>query len=365
MERKVRVIGVDPGTVSFDVCGLEDDQVFCDTTLPTAEVGAAPQLLVEFLKSTAPLDFIVAPSGYGLPWVNIQDFGPRELFQYVLVDSKERKPPSLLKGMTEMIKLFKETDLPVYFMPGVIHLPTIPEYRKVNKIDMGTADKLCCAVLGVFDQARHYDIPYEKTSFIMVEVGGAYTAVMCVRDGKIIDGLGGTYTSLGYLSLGAMDSELAYLLGNFDKDVLFSGGAAYVAGRPDLTPEDFARLSQSDDRVRMAWEALMEGVVKCVLKEMAVLPEPREILLSGRLCRTERIRQELTERLARFAPVRRVEGIAKIAKEAAQGAAIIANGMAGGKFKELVEVMELKGAKGTLLDHLYIKDTERLREKYL
>ncbi|MCR4428232.1 MAG: DUF1464 family protein [Caldiserica bacterium] len=364
MKKKVRVIGVDPGTVSFDICGLEGEKVFCDTTLPTGEVGASPHILVDFLKSHAPLDFIIAPSGYGLPWVNIKDFGPRESFQYVLVDSKERKPPTLLKGMTEMVRMFKETDLPIFFMPGVIHLPTIPEYRKANKIDMGTADKLCCAVLGIFDQARHFDIPYEQTSFIMVEVGGAYTAVMTVDKGKIIDGIGGTYSNLGFLSLGAMDSELAYLLGNFDKDVLFSGGASYIAGRPGIKPEEFARLHETDEKVGMAWEALMEGVVKCVLQEMAVLPEPREIILSGRLCRTEEIRRELEERLKGFAPVRRVEGIARTAKEAAQGAAIIANGMAGGEYKDLVEVLEIKGAKGTLLDYLYIIDAERLRKKY-
>lgn len=364
MEKKVRVIGVDPGTVSFDICGLEGKEVFCDTTLPTGEVGAAPHLLVDFLKSQVPLDFIIAPSGYGLPWVSIKDFGPQETFEFVLVDSKERKPPSLLTGMTEMVRMFKETDLPIFFMPGVIHLQTVPEYRKANKIDMGTADKLCCAVLGIFDQARHFGIPYNETSFIMVEIGGAYTAVLTVNKGKIIDGIGGTYSNLGFLSLGAMDSELAYLLGNFDKDVLFSGGATYLAGKPNLKPEEFASLRKSDDKVKMAWEALMEGVVKCVLQELAVLPEPREIILSGRLCRTEEIRNELEERLKVFAPVRRVQGFAKTAKEAAQGAAIIANGMAGGEFKDLVETLEIKKAKGTLLDHLYIIDADRLRKKY-
>lgn len=365
MEKKKRVIGIDPGTVSFDICGLEDDRVFCDATLPTPEVGAAPQILVEYLNSFRPLDLLIAPSGYGLPWIKIQDFGPREAFQYVLVDSKERKPPSLLKGMTEMVKLFKETDLPIIFMPGVVHLSTVPEHRKANKIDMGTADKLCCAALGVFDQARHLGIPYEKTSFILVEVGGAYTAVISVMNGKVIDGLGGTNTYIGYLSLGAMDSELAYLLGAFDKDVLFSGGAAYIAGKPDLKPESFVELSLREEQAKMAWEALIEGVVKSVLAELAVLPEPKEILLSGRLCRFHRIREELSKRLSRFGPVRRVEGIANTAKEAAQGAALIANGMAGGKFRKLVEVMELEGARGTLLDHLYIKDADSLRKKYL
>lgn len=361
----VRAIGVDPGTVSFDVCGLEDGRVFLDTTLPTAEVSAEPRILVDLLRSAAPVDMIIAPSGYGLPWVRIQEFGQRELLQYILAREKRRGSSFPIRGMAEMVRLLRESDLPAYFMPAVIHLPTVPEHRKVNKIDMGTADKLCCAVLGVYDQARHYGIEYEETSFILIEVGGAFTAVMAVERGKVVDGLGGTNTPLGYRSLGAMDGELAYLLGDFDKELLFSGGAAYVAGRPDISSEDLARLSQTDERARIAWSALMEGIVKSVAAELTVVSAPREILLSGRLCRIERVRQELAEQLAPFAPIRRVKGFAQVAKEAAQGAALIADGMAGGKFEELIEVMELKGAVGTVLDHLYIKGAEALREKYL
>ncbi|MBC8265071.1 MAG: DUF1464 family protein [Anaerolineales bacterium] len=361
----VRAIGVDPGTVSFDVCGLEDGRVFLDATLPTDEVGAEPRILVDLLRAAAPVDMIIAPSGYGLPWVPIQEFGQRERRQYILAREKRRGSSFPIRGMAEIVRLLRESDLPAYFMPAVIHLPTVPEHRKVNKIDMGTADKLCCAVLGVYDQARHYSIAYEETSFVLIEVGGAFTAVMAVERGKVVDGLGGSNACLGYRSLGAMDGELAYLLGDFDKEILFSGGAAYVAGRPDISPEDLARLSLTDERARIAWDALMEGIVRSVAVEMAVVSAPREILLSGRLCRIERVRQELADRLACFAPLRRVEGFARIAKEAAQGAVLIADGMAGGEFAELIEVMELKGAAGTVLDHLYIKGAEALKRKYL
>ena len=35
-----RVIGIDPGTVSIDLCGLDDGRVFLDRSLPTAEALA-------------------------------------------------------------------------------------------------------------------------------------------------------------------------------------------------------------------------------------------------------------------------------------------------------------------------------------
>jgi len=360
-----RVIGIDPGTVSFDVCGLDDGRVFLDTTLPSPEFAANPQALIDLLHSAQPVDLIAAPSGYGLPLVPIEKFGDQERFLFTLVDERERGRIPVLGGMGKMIPLMKASGLPILFLPGVIHLPTVPEHRKANKIDMGTTDKLCCLALGIYDQARHYGIPYRETSFIFAEVGGAYTAVMAVAGGKVVDGLGGTVAGPGYYSLGSMDGELAYLLGGFHKELLFTGGAAYMAGHPQLSPEAFADLAEQDERARMAWEALIEGVVKSVAAELVVVPEPREILISGRLCRTEKIRQELIKRLSRFGPVRRVDGLANVAKEAAQGAALMADGLAGGPLAELVEVMEIRGAVGTVFDHLYIQGAAELKQKYL
>lgn len=360
-----RVIGIDPGTVSFDICGLEDGNVFLDTTLPTTEFAADPRKLVDLIQSAGDLDLIVAPSGYGLPLVPIEQFGDQERFLFTLVDERERGGISVLGGMGKMIPLMKESGLPFLFIPGVIHLPSVPEYRKANKIDMGTADKLCCLALGIYDQARRYSLRFEETSFVLAEVGGAYTAVMAVSAGKVVDGLGGTVGGPGFYSLGSMDGELAYLLGRFPKELLFSGGAAYIAGQPELSPEALIELAQHDGRARIAYEALLEGVCKSVAAEMVVAPNPREILLSGRLCRYAEIRRELTRRLQGYGPVRQVEGFASVAKEAAQGAALIADGLVGGAYQEMVDVMEIREAKGTSLDHLYIKGVEALRNKYL
>jgi len=35
-----RVLGIDPGTVSFDICGLDDGRVFFDRSVPTADALA-------------------------------------------------------------------------------------------------------------------------------------------------------------------------------------------------------------------------------------------------------------------------------------------------------------------------------------
>lgn len=359
-----RVVGIDPGTVSFDICGMQDGEVFLDSSIPSIEVAANPQVLVDMLKSAAPVDLIAGPSGYGLPLVPIADVGDRELAFIILVRPEEREGIPVLGGLRRLILLMQHEQLPVVFIPGVIHLPTVPDHRKANKIDMGTADKLCCCALAIASQSRHLGIPYRETSLILVEVGGAYTAVMAVDSGKVVDGLGGTTGGPGFFSLGAMDGELAYLLRGFHKETLFSGGAAGIAGQRDLSPEVFVREAQGDSRLQEAWEALIEGVVKSVAAEMAVVRSPREILLSGRLCRTEQVREELARRLSLFAPVRRVEGLAQVAKEAAQGAAILADGLAGGSYSALIEAMELRGATGTVLDYLHLKGGEAVKALY-
>lgn len=361
----IRAIGIDPGTRSFDLCGLEGDRLFLDETIPSGELAVDPEILVDMLQAVAPVDMIVGPSGYGLPWVRAQNMGSEQKKLMVLSQERDRGQDAIVGGMHRLLKRLEESGLPVFFAPAVIHLSTVPAHRKVNRIDMGTADKLCAVALGIWDQSRRLGIEYNETSFIYVELGGAFTAVMAVEKGKVVDGLGGTSGCLGYLSMGTMDGELAYLLGSFHKELLCTGGVAHIAGQPQLLPEEIMALAKTDARCRLALEALIEGLAKCVAAEMTVVSKPLEILVSGRLCRVREMVNEVTRRLSTFAPVSKVEGFARVAKEAAQGAAIIAEGFMGGKNESLLDAMGIRNAGGTALDHLYFKGAGALTQQYL
>lgn len=364
MTRVVRAIGIDPGTVSFDLCGLEDGRLFLDETIPTEELASRPRALVDVLEQAGPVDAIIGPSGYGLPWVSIQALGSEQR-SLLLLSRKEAKQETIIDGLGRLLDLLRESGLSIMLAPAVIHLPTVPDHRKVNRIDMGTCDKVCAVALGVDDQARQLDIGYHETSFLYLELGGAFTAIIAVEDGTIVDGVGGTTGCLGYLAAGAMDGEVAYLLGDFPKGALASGGVAYVAGDPEAPPERLIARATIDSQCGVAWDAFVESLVKEVAAMLTVVPSPKEILLSGRLCRVPAIRQRVQEALAPFAPgVRQVGGFARVAKEAAQGAALIAEGLAGGKHKELVEAMRLRDADGSALDHLYVAGSQALREAY-
>jgi predicted butyrate kinase (DUF1464 family) len=358
----VTVIGVDPGTKSFDFCGMEDDKVVLNESVLSEDIAENPMRFVEVIRSID-ADYIVGPSGYGLPVKKLSELDAKDLFLLTLVKPEELDRISVLAGMQKSFAILLKEDIPMYFIPGVIHLPTVPQYRKLNKIDMGTADKLCCAVLGVWDQARRTGTGYEKASFILAEVGFGYTSAIAVDGGQIVDGIGGTTGSPGYTSLGSMDGELAYLLGNFGKTLLFDGGVSSLIDKR-ITPEELARKKNTSSEYAEAWDCLIEGAVKDVLMLLSSVPKPKEILLSGRLTRIPDVVTELTERLKWIAPVRRVEGISKDVKEAAQGAALVANGLAGGKYKPLTDNLKLREAKGTALDYVHLKGEADLKRKY-
>lgn len=349
-----RVLGIDPGTRSFDLCGLEDGEVCFEASLPSAEVAARPERLLERVRQALPLDLVAGPSGYGLPLVPIAALGERELR---LVCLAEGEPGAGALGLRRLLRLLRESGLPVVITPGVIHLPSVPRRRKLNRVDLGTADKVCCAALGIADQARRLGIPPRETAFVLVELGGAFSAVLSVAGGRIVSGQGGSSGPLGFLAAGALDAELAVLLRDVGKALVFSGGAADVAGDAGLEPETLA--ARRDPEADLAREALVESVVKAVAGELALVPDAREVLLSGRLSRIAGFREPLAEALARLAPVRELAPAAS--KHAALGAALLADGLAGGRHRELVDALGLRDARGTVLDHVFLKGADAVR----
>jgi predicted butyrate kinase (DUF1464 family) len=266
-----------------------------------------------------------------------------------------------IMGMRALVRALASAELPVVLTPGVVHLQTVPAYRKVNRVDMGTADKVCAVALGIHRQMQRRKCATSEVSFILLELGGAFSAAIAVSEGRIVDGIGGTSGALGARAAGALDGEVAFLAGEISKSLLFHGGVATILGSND---DVWPRLANPTDAVeRMARSAFLESAEKAVAALTVSVPRPHEILLSGRAVRVESIERELGERLARFAPVHRLAGAARIAKQAAEGAALIANGLAGGSCAELVATLGIREARGSVLDHLYIISPEQARQR--
>src|SRR5256885_1839543 len=228
-----RVIGIDPGTLTVDLCGLEHGRVFLDRSVPTAEALADPARFVALLAGAGPPASLARPPRDGLPPI---------------------APPQATR----------EGPRPAVFAPA-----------------------------GGPPRGRGPPGP--------VPVPGA--AAVAGWDGG--------------------------------------------PGSPDTLGTPRTRREQ------IAFDAFVEGAVKTVRFLRASVPAPREIVLSGRLARVEGVRRAITQRLEGIAPVRLLEGFASQAKQGAQGAALIAGGLAGGRHRQLVAALGLREAPGAGLDHPY------------
>jgi predicted butyrate kinase (DUF1464 family) len=356
-----RVIGIDPGTVSIDLCGLDDGRVFLDRSFPTAEALASRAFIPGLIAKAAPLDLVVGPSGYGLPLTDARDLTDADLRLAFLAGEGESGG---IGGLRSLVRELATISVPVMLTPGVVHLATVPAHRKVNRVDMGTADKVCAAALAIRQLADRRMCPEQDVSFILLELGGAFSAAIAVNGGRIVDGMGGSSGPLGLRAAGALDGEVAFLAGSVTKQLVFSGGADAVAGVSETSAEALA-VSQSPAE-RNAWAAYIESAAKAVAALTVTVPQAHDVILSGRGARSPRVRDELSHRLRGVVDgvsVQVLEGLTGASSLAAQGAALIADGLAGGKCRSLIETMDIRGARGTVFDHLVVIDPSAARKR--
>lgn len=333
-----RVVGIDPGTVSIDLCGLADGQPYLDCSWPTAEALAHPEAIVELLSQPDIPDLIAGPSGYGLPLLRAAE-ATDEDFRLAFLAAPDESGG--IEGLRAFARRLSGAGLPLVYMPGVIHLDTVPEHRKLNRVDLGTADKLCAAALGIHDQRERLARGPEESCFILLELGGAFTAGVAVEQGRIVDGIGGTSGPIGWRAAGALDGEVAFLAGHIPKAALFQGGVTSL-------------FEADPGRARIGLDAYIEGAAKAVRQLQSSAPSAVEVLLSGRRAEDPAIFDRLQAALANVGPVRLLKGFAVHAKQGAQGAALLADGLSGGRNASLVDRLRIREAGGTVLDHLVI-----------
>jgi predicted butyrate kinase (DUF1464 family) len=303
------VLGIDPGTSRWGFVFLEDGEVAGEESIPTEEIKADPRAVLD-LATRAQLT--VAPSGYGTVLRRVADLTEDDFFEILL----KRRNDKTVMGLEAVLRAIKGSSLNAYVIPGVKLLPTVAREKKQGKIDMGTPDKLCAAVAGIVDQSRRLKLHYNQTSFVLAEIGHGFDAFLAVENGRIVDGIGGTLASSTWRG---EDGEILYLKGRVSKSDLKKGS---------LNPKN-----------------VREGALKDINKLRAEY-EPREILVSG--SKSEEVFDYLRKRFK--IPVLKLSTAAR-AGNAAYGTSVIADGLNGGRFKEVVELIGIKDARGSNLDY--------------
>jgi predicted butyrate kinase (DUF1464 family) len=275
------------------------------------------------------LDLIAGPSGYGLPLVRGESLTEDDLNQMSLIRPDERGEPAGVSGFRSSVRAVVKTRLPVVFLPGGYHLPTIPTHRKLNALDLGTADKVAVAALALWFDARERG-GCEQSTFALVELGSAFTAILIVEAGRLVDASAGTRGPIGLSSGGAWDGEIAYWRSPLSKRDLFRGGL--------------------DDLGPTGPDAFRESLTRHVAGLQAITPFER-IYLSGLALERPDIASLARDALSKLGQLNVLPSLEGAwVKHAAQGSALLADGLAGGSFSPVVQSLALEQSRGSIWD---------------
>ena len=111
--------------------------------------------------------------------------------------------------------------------------------------------------------------------------------------------------------------------------------------------------------------AYVEAASKAVASLRVSATSATEVILSGRIARSAEVRESISRQLLSIGCVSSVEvlrGAGVSAMQAAHGAALLADGLAGGGEAALVDHLGIREARGTVLDHLYVISREQARK---
>jgi predicted butyrate kinase (DUF1464 family) len=244
-------------------------------------------------------------------------------------------------------KFCREKNISCYVLPSVKHLATVPVWRKVNRIDLGTSDKVCSTAFALQKLSEERDLALDDMSFIMIDIGHSFLAMICVEGGSIVDGIGGSTVGFGTKASGAIDAELVHAWNFPDKSSLYSGGLVHSSGM-SLEEIECMLPDGLGDRASIALKRFMESfgsdlaaissrndVGEVVLN--SVLGPKFNALLGGEV---SRIGLEIALTIDDEMP-------------GCVGAAYLANGLVGGRYSSLAEQLGIGSSGGSVMDTIY------------
>ena len=286
------------------------------------------------LASWAPLDLVAAPSGYGLPvWCGATAFTEDHLEQMSLVRPDQRGTGHgrhRLSGLGPGVSCDPARRL--FSCRADCTCRRFPLIARQMRSTWGRPTRSPWRRWRSGSTARESG-GFDRSTFAVVEVGSAFSAILVVERGRLVDASAGTRGPIGLRSGGSWDGEVAYWRGPLSKDDLFRGGLA------DLGP--------------IGPDAFRESLIKHLAGLQAVTPFER-IYLSGKGLEAPEIAAAGdARRWAGSAGVTRLPRLPGAwVKHAAQGSAILADALAGGRFAPVARSLQITSAAGSVWDVL-------------
>ncbi|HYL82281.1 MAG TPA: DUF1464 family protein, partial [Candidatus Acidoferrum sp.] len=202
------------------------------------ETEAAVWESVEDILSAFPAAPIVLPSGFGVPVTRVGELLDRDIAEITL-----RREAHLTDPLGQFLAEARRRPLRAFCIPAVRSLPSIPLHRKLNQVDLGTADVVCAAAWALHCLAQQEKRAYASSNFVLLHLGAATRALLAVQGGRIVDGIGRSAEGLGTAPRAAANGPLTSL----GRGV----GRSRDAGEADNLE---ARLREA--RTRALWETL-------------------------------------------------------------------------------------------------------------
>jgi predicted butyrate kinase (DUF1464 family) len=307
-------VGIDYDAVSWKVA-LWDEEHAAD--LHT--FACAPEMweFLEEVRRAHPAAPTVLPSGFGVPVTRAGEILDQDILEMTL--GGEGGGVDLLGSFLAEAR----RRIPRAFcIPAVRLLPTLPPHRKRNRFDLGTADVLCIAawILHSLDRTGH---DRASLAFLLVDIGAAGRALLAIRAGRIVDGIGRTTPGLGEPTPNDAQALLA------------ARGFEVRRARVPRPPGPGAEPSANP-------AAFWEGIAKESHALLAYHGLP-EVFITGERCREAREALGTCVPCASFPPPG--EGY-----ESALGAAVLAAGLTGGPTAWIVDGLGLREARDRALD---------------
>ncbi|MEM3279316.1 MAG: DUF1464 family protein [Fervidicoccaceae archaeon] len=363
----VKSLGIDPGTKSFDIVLLSDGRVVWEKSMETEQIASNPEILLQELKrEEGEADIIIGPSGYGVPYVCNDDIVDPKIFfseillltpLYLLMKKQNDLGFNVYRALYKLGTQLWRKGAPACYIPSVKQLSTVEISFKVNKIDLGTADKLASTFIashslrGVLGENGIND-------FFLLELGFGYNALIRVKNGYIYGGLGGTSLGPGFLTAGPLDLEIVVAGKRWKRNSVWKGGLFETCGNIPMY-----EVFQSRGEICRAYAKNMLQTIKAGIHYLGGSgTEP--VVLSGRWSNPELslfLKKELGLNIVFTRP--RLEG-SFASKEAAQGMAMMGDALLGGRFTSIFRQMKLDRAGGTVMDFIYIPDFRKVAERH-
>jgi predicted butyrate kinase (DUF1464 family) len=177
-------IGVDSQQGSWETCVIENGRTMelrtWDDTLSTYEY-------IRDICAWFPEPIITVSMGRGEPLAPLSMFNAQQLQQI----SAFRRPQQESRRVQDFLIAIGSLNLSSYLVPTIYQLSTIPAYRKKNRFDMGTSDKLC-TIATLLYRMREREAIWQEMRFLYLHVNDLSRTILVVEDGYIVNGIGET-----------------------------------------------------------------------------------------------------------------------------------------------------------------------------